>query len=483
MGIALRATRSQSWAFALALPVGAALLALLILTIGLWALPVLAIATVCVVGLVRPLWAFYFLVLVLPLTSIGGMASNYHGVVQDFKKALVVGLIATWVLHVLIRRKPVLMPPRVLWPMLIFSAAAFASVARAIEPGLALTSTMRLISYCVAYVLVTINLLRTPEQIWTTIRILMVSGALTGAFAAYQLGAHFVGLPTLLNPSYEVFYAIPRVHSWMTEPLHLSNFLLFVAPLGLALYGWRMGRWPRLAFAAAAASVIGIVIAASRAGWGSFAVAISVFALLARGSLRPSRMLVLGAAVVLAVGVAGASVWSRGFGSVDELTSYLADFVTFRDQESGQGDLRGRLQNIALVTRAIETSPIIGIGTNNVGFRFYQYMTIGEPRISSSGNTYLDTFIETGAVGLAGFVALLIAGLASAWKGFRRLRDRPEGAACFGLFVGLFAMSLHINFYGSLTWAAHTFFGIGLCIAAGRVFLRHAAETCDFPIS
>jgi hypothetical protein len=452
----------------LVVPIGAVGLALLIMAFGLWTIPVVAVVIIGIVALWRIDVALYALVFLLPFTAIEGMASGYNQIVQAFKRVLIVEIAAIWMLHTLLARAPVYLPRRVLIPMVLFAAASLASILRAPEPQVALTSTARLLSYCLVYVIMTMNIVRLPQDVWRAVRVLFLAAILTSLFGLYQLVAHFVGWRTLLNPSYEVVYLIPRVHSFMTEPLHLANFLLLVCPMGLALYSWRTGTWKIVSGLAGALSLTGIVLAASRAGWGVLALVAVLFLVLAGRYLKLSRLAFIAGLVVATAIPTVSLIWARQFGSGAELLDYVTRFATFAEASSGEGDLRGRLQNLSLWRQAIVTSPVIGIGTNNVGFRFYDDMTIGEPKISSSGNTYLDTFIETGGLGAIGFVALLVVALSTSWSRFRLHGSTREGALFLGLFLGTLGMAVHINFYGSLTWAAHGFFAMGLSFAADR---------------
>lgn len=455
---------------------GAVAISLLIVRLGLWVLPGAAVALVVVVAFWRIDWALYALVLLLPLTAIEGMASGYNQTVQSFKRWLVLGVGVVWVVRLLLARRAPYLPVRVLLPMSLFALAALSSILRAPEPGVALTSTARLLSYCLVYVAMTMDVARSPYEVWRLVRVVLVSASVTAAFGLYQLLAYFSGWPTFLNPSYEVVYRIPRVHSFMTEPLHFANYLLFVCPLALALYAWRERTWPLLSGFAAAFSAVGILIAASRAGWAVFALSATLFGALGARAARLKHLAVMAALAALVTLGSVATVWRSSFGSFTELIDYVTSFATFSEAETGQGDLRGRLLNLGLIRQAVTTSPVIGIGTNNVGFRYHEHMTIGEPKISSSGNTYLDTFIETGGLGLLGFVALLVTALTASWRGFRAHMTDSEGALFLGVFLGTLGLAVHINFYGSLTWAAHGFFALGLSFAAERAFRASDAE-------
>jgi hypothetical protein len=165
------------------------------------------------------------------------------------------------------------------------------------------------------------------------------------------------------------------------------------------------------------------------------------------------------------------ALWARSLGTPEDLFEYLKAFATFGSSEHGAGDLKGHLQNLGLIGDALRVSPIIGIGTNNIGFRFYPDLPIAGPQISTTHNTYLDVLIETGGAGLLSFAVLLFAALTSAWRGFRCYLQRQEGGLCFGVCMGIVGMSLHLTNWSG--WReAHIWFAMGLAFAIEEAFRR-----------
>jgi O-antigen ligase len=469
------ALKSSPWL--LLVPTGAIVIALLILSFGVWTVPAAAVVIIGVIAFWRIDLALYALVFLLPVTALEGMAAGYNETIQGFKRLLLVELMIAWVIRLLITRKTIYLPRPIGISIALFSTAALASILRAPEPAIALTSTGRLLSYCIVYVVMVMNIIESPRDVWRTVRMLLISASLTAGFALYQLAAYFVGWRTFLNPSYETIYVIPRVHSFMLEPLQLASYLLFVSPIALALYIWRTSTWPVLTGVTGVLVVVGIVISGSRSGWLVFALTSLLFLGFAMRQARWSRVSLVAALVTGLVVFTITRSWLREFGSAGEFMSYVARFATLADAETGAGDMRGRLQKLSLIREAVTTSPIIGIGTNNVGFMFHRDMPIDGPKIASAGNTYLNTFIETGGLGVMGFVALLCVALWTSWHAFRYHRLQREGSLFFGLFIGTLGVVIHMNFYGSLSWTPHGFLAIGLTMAANKVLGRGTVST------
>ncbi len=351
----------------LIIPAGGLLIALLILYFGYWTIPGIIIAVLGILGLLRIEWGVYGLIFLLPFTAVEGRVSE--ALVQDYKRVLVVAVGMAWIAHLAIRQRPIRLPQAIILPVFILCGAAMLSVLRAPERSIALSSTGRLLAYVLVYVIVVADVLAEPSKLWTAVRVLLVSATLTAGFALYQLVAYFQGWPAFLSSFYQNEYLLPRVHSFMQEPLWLSNYLLVVFPIGFALYAWRERTWPTLTLLAATSTSVGIIIAASRLGWATLIIIVPLFLFLGSKQLRAglvSRQVMLLTLVLIPF----VFLWGSSFASGREFVDYLKSFASFGSAEHGEGDLKGHLQNLGLISDALQTSPIIGIGTNNIGFRF-----------------------------------------------------------------------------------------------------------------
>ncbi len=447
---------------------GAPLIAAAIVIYGVWTLPVFAVAGIGALAVYRLEWAMYAVIASLPFTAIEGDYNAYQEVIQSFKRVVVAALAGAWLIHVAVGARRPRFPQWLLLPFLVLATAAGLSAFRAPEPGIALTSTARLLSYLLVYVVVVTDVLRRPEDVWRAVKIMLVAATVTSLFAFYQLVAHFNGWPTYMNPFYETQYVLPRVHSFMREPLWLSNYLLTVLPIALALFCWRVPRWTGLSGVALAASGLGLLLATSRLGWASTLVMGVFFIAVAHPFVRIARLSWVVTALLLSL-TAASAFWIREFGSVREMSEYVANFATFASPEHGEGDLDAHVRLVGLVPEALRTSPIIGIGTNNVGFKFYHDMNLEGPRLSTTHNTYLDALMETGGLGLAAFLSVLLGALTAAWRGFRSSASRSEGALFIGIWLGIIGMAFHLTNWSG--WReAHIWFAFGLAFAAREAF-------------
>jgi hypothetical protein len=442
---------------------GAATLSFAIMHYGVWVIPMVAVASVGLVALYRLDWALYAVILLLPFTAIEGDYNAYQVIIQSFKKVVVTALALAWLVHVAVGARVPRIRRWVLLPIVVLGIAAALSILRAPEPVVALSSTGRLITYALVYVVIVSDVLRRPADIWRAVGIMLVAATITAGFALYQLVAHFAGWPTYMNPFYETQYVLPRVHSFMREPLWLSNYLLTILPVALALLCWRTPKWTGLTAITVAASALGLMVTTSRLGWASTLVMGAFFILAAHRFVRLSRLSLVVAGLVVSV-VSASAFWLREFGSVQEMSQYVADFATFASPKHGEGDLETHARLVSLIPQAIRTSPLIGVGTNNVGYKLHYAMNLEGPRLSTTHNTYLDAMIETGGIGLIAFLALLVGALTATWRGFRRAGARVEGAVFLGSWLAIVGMAFHLTNWSG--WReAHVWFALGFAAA------------------
>jgi Flp pilus assembly protein TadD len=84
----------------------------------------------------------------------------------------------------------------------------------------------------------------------------------------------------------------------------------------------------------------------------------------------------------------------------------------------------------------------VGLGIRAVQETYENYFIPIEPRFSHSHNVFLQTYLEQGLLGLAGFLGLLLLGLLSAWRTVRRARDAKTRSAAISASGGALALVL-----------------------------------------
>lgn len=235
--------------------------------------------------------------------------------------------------------------------------------------------------------------------------------------------------------------ALPRSEG----PLQANNFaqmLLVASVFGLYLAarsrGWR--RW--LAAASFLACVTTVFLTGSRGG---LIALLAVWVLVV--ALRPiPRRLSVGAAVaclILLLAVMPASYFERiGAGAAG---------VVGGATESEEGAVRGRgAENLAAIYMFAD-NPLLGVGPANFPVHYLEYAADvgverrGEARAAHS--LYLEALAETGLLGTAAFLAVLVGALVGSWRARGRLRGEAStlAEASFVALAGFLVAGLFLH--------------------------------------
>ena len=289
--------------------------------------------------------------------------------------------------------------------------------------------------------------------------VIVCIGLIVGALIAAM-----VSLPQISSTGSSSDYAT-RLGGDLINPNYFAAALLSAAALAAGLIA--VARRPvqkKLLIAAFALATIAIFATGSRGGLIAGVVMIAAaFALMRRQRLRVG--------VIVVIGLVLGTVW---ISSSDSTLSRLRDFNT-----SGTG--RVDLWTVAL--RMWEDHPITGVGFMNYPTVSRDYIMqpgqlsaefiINEPK--ETHNAYLGLLAENGIIGLALFLAVVIALMRATWQAAQQLEDagdrsyatlaRAVGIAQIGALAAL--MFTH-NTYNNTLW---------ILLALGPVLLTIAERT------
>jgi O-antigen ligase len=235
----------------------------------------------------------------------------------------------------------------------------------------------------------------------------------------------------IVGNAYAPFY---RVNSVFWDPSIYGRFLVvaIVVSLVLVLHGAAQ----RIALAAAGAILlvwVGLLFSFSQSSFAALVAAVLVAAAVV-WRWRAAMALALVAAVLVTVGVSAPRVRSAG---LDHATS-------------------GRSKLVSEGVRIAADHPLAGVGVGSFKRAYAERTGLrgDEPKKAASHDTPVTVAAETGFLGIALFVWLLVAG---ALVAFRRLPRTTAGRAAFAAGLALGAIAVHSLFYNAffedpLTW-------------------------------
>jgi hypothetical protein len=267
--------------------VGLVVLTVLIATVAAWfdqpLLPVLALlgAGAAALAIWRPMWAFYALVMLLPIRAVplklmGFYVHPYRVVLVLLFLALIIQVRADWY--------RALLRARLTYPLLTLTVVAGATVFVAFDRGLWLKAFLQMLA-CLGVYVVTVLLVNREARFTAVCRCLALTGMVHALIGIGDYGAALAGLPSLTIPAQVTSYlAPPRAQGLMADPNFYMMVLLALLPLTLAWAtafstGWRRHLWVPAVLLYTAL----VPMTSSRGGLVATALLLATGALLSRG--------------------------------------------------------------------------------------------------------------------------------------------------------------------------------------------------------
>ncbi len=241
-----------------------------------------------------------------------------------------------------------------------------------------------------------------------------------------------------------------RVAGPIGDPNDLAFFLLAALPLALVVRrpGWRPGVWD-LATVLIAIALLGTFSRGALIGL----VVMLVVAALARQISLQQLTGVLGSLLVLTALV------------VALFPDLVTESLTAKDAVADQ-NIAERLQLWEAAGEMTLDAPLLGHGPGSFGVeheRWLEQLPVSATSdLDVAHQTYLEVAAEVGVVGLAAFVALLVAGLRGAWRAWRR-DGSPLASAVFSALVGTMTAAFFLS--------EQFFLPLWLLVALGAVLL------------
>ena len=420
---------------------------------------------------------WYIILFLLPFTAIKG---DYFEQIRDFKYIFIAFLISITLFVFIASTRYTVPKSPVLLPFIAMVAVFLISSLNSVDYILAWKGIFfTLPLYFVGFVILVPAVFNRTGQLSTGIKIVLISGLLSSLFAVAQSVGNFLGFSMLIRPIYQrntgIFgsYPFPRAHALSMEPLNLSSFLLFILAISFSL--WIAPEIPlkcsrRFVGLTALFSFLGIIAAASRAGWLSLSLMGVSFALIFRRRLWLYKnriallFLIVLLMVIFLIGTNVAGVWA--FAKIE-----VGRFVSGANVASSI-DYEHRLKRLYNFLEVVFEYPFFGQGgLRNLGLIHYELIpgVNNAPRVTTSLNSYIDIAVEEGLLGLFAFAWLLGAYFVQVIKASRRA-DYHWRFLLIGFIVGMLAYAFQLNFFNGFE-EQHFWAFLGLGLATSRVGL------------
>jgi putative inorganic carbon (HCO3(-)) transporter len=249
-------------------------------------------------------------------------------------------------------------------------------------------------------------------------------------------------LATWVDPS-SASADLRRVYSYLGNPNLLAGYLIPAVALSLsALFAWQRWLPKAMALTAFAINSICLLLTYSRGGWIGFLGCLFAFAVLLvfwYSVQLPARWRPWAMPVLLG-SCAGVVILAVLF--VEPIRIRVMSIFAGREDSSNNF----RMNVWAAVLDMIRDRPLIGIGPGNDAFnKIYPLYQRPKYTALSAYSIFLEIAVETGLIGLACFLWLLVVTFNQGIEQLRRLRAiaKPEGFWLMGAIAAMAGMLAH----------------------------------------
>ena len=273
------------------------------------------------------------------------------------------------------------------------------------------------------------------------------------------------------------------------EPNRYAQVLLVLLPLAALRFRRERSRALRwLALASTALICGGMMLTFSR---GAMLTAVIIFGLLACFRfIRPLHVVVAGVALALLVVVLDpqAALRFASLGGAGNLLAGHSKSFSYNQPTQGQagmpdGSIAKRYELNLAAWHVFLDHPILGVGPGH--FAEYYSMSyanrVGLVELLKKyrgHNLYSETLAETGILGLASFLAIIVAIMTGLWRAWRRLRHQGSELAdtAIAFFLSLVAYLISAVF-AHLSYQRYFWLLMALCSATIHILGRFEHET------
>jgi putative inorganic carbon (hco3(-)) transporter len=408
------------------------------------------------------------------------------GVPTSLASAFALVLALPIVVHVVLRRETLVLTPA-LGLMLGYLVALVLSATFAGGPGSDSASGVSsfLLEGLLLFLLVT-NAVRTPQVLRAVVWALLLAGAVMGLVSIWAELSHTYhsALGGFARVSADDVPGIgpkprPRLAGPIGETNRYAQVMLMLVPLGIACIRLAGSRGLRLAAMGATGLVLsGMLLTYSRGA--AVALAIVALAMVGSGFIRVRHLFLL-VAVLGAIVVVAAPTYLERLASLSDVQS-----ATSQDSAQADGALRGRATENLAALNTFRDHPLVGVGPGQFFARYSQtYANELDLRYLKTSrrahNLYLEIAADTGVLGLAAFLAVVLVTIGQLVRAARLCAVRRPDLALLahGFALSLFAY-LTTGLFLQLAYQRYFWFLLALAnatiwIAARAVATRPAA--------
>lgn len=347
-------------------------------------------------------------------------------------------LIAPLAYYLIVRREKLIFHP-VLLLLLIFLLIQMLGTLLAIKFDVAISSITTFATEGVMLYFLLLNVVRTSEVLRRVVWVLLLAGALLGGLSCFQqitqtYDNNYAGFGQVSDAAFRTGeenlqgdIVQPRLAGPIGNQNYYAQFMLMLVPLGVFLsWGERSKRLKILAAVGASLTALGAALTFSRGAAVGFLLMIVIMSFLRYVKLYQVAIIGVGTALLLQA----VPQYGTRLTSLDILLK-LPSSNSQAPLSQADVSTRSRLTEMGAALFVFLDHPFIGVGPGMFKYYYQDYAELidlrPQERPRAAHDLYADIAADTGAAGLASFLAILfvtLKNLARIRK--RRLHSHPE---------------------------------------------------------
>ncbi len=426
------------------------------------------LSLVCgVIIITNPVMGMYWLSFFLPFERIGSI--DISGITIRISQVLAILTIAAWIIRGLTRKSFKLRPYPLFIPIALFVAVCCVSLVN--SPNLEHSILVFMFTlFTISISVILPSIIRHTSQVEKLVYLLLISMGVVCLFGIYQFLGDIIGLPTSLTglrPQYtKEILGFPRIQSTALEPLYFANYLLI--PLSAAITLWlsrakqTLKSWWLLALILLGG--INFILTVSRGGYIALAVMLALLGIVYWKQLLRPKILV---PILLCIAVAGGVAY-RFLNLTDQVETFAAHVTDL----FGGASYAERVETFDIAERIWWQHPWIGIGPGSFGpyANYHPFITPGDG-YKIVNNEYIELLAETGVLGLACFILLVVMLYVRSFKALLAGKDQFLKAVLIGLLAAFTGILVQYNTF-SILYIMHIWFTIGLMVSIQNILIH-----------
>lgn len=376
-------------------------------------------------------------------------------------------LIIFWLLALAFKKQKI-QPIGVGIPVLLFIMALTLSLLNSQLPIRSVTFLVLDIFVILIFFIFT-QLIDNKTKLLKVQNVLLITLGISIIFSFYQFTGDMLGLPLLLtglDMGYsKAVFGFPRVQAFAREPLYLGNLLLL--GIGFCAAILSNNKLFRYFYLFLVLLVLTIILTVSRGAiLGLLIFLILWFLIQAKTILTLKNITYFFLTLITGITILGIIFSYLG----KNLSQTFIGHLSISDLSFGEST-QGRLLAFQKAADAWKTSPWIGIGLGNYGAFTANYDSSAPEIQNIVNNQYLELLAESGIVGLATFLILLICIFWRSCLAIKTCQDKQLKNYLVALNLALAAILIQYNFFSTLS-ILHIWVTMGIVVATQNMALK-----------